>query len=413
MALSDVAIRKAKAGPKNRKMADGGGLHLLITPAGGKLWRLKYRVAGKEKQLAIGAYPDVSLGEARKRRDDAKALLAAGKDPSREKQRAKLRSLVDAESSFAIISQEYCEKRRRDGHKAWAPSTAKRCERLLRELSKSIGSLPIAEIEPADVLAALRKIEVKGNLESAKRTLQLASAVFRYAIATARLRSDPTRDLRDALTTPTVTHFGAITDPSKVGELLRSIDGYEGQGLTKLALQLAPHVFVRPGELRQARWEEFDFDEAVWTIPAEKTKMRKPHSVPLSRQSLSILKLLNTATGPEGYTFPSIRTHTRPMSENTINAALRRLGYSGNEMTGHGFRAMASTLLNESGKWNPDAIERALAHGESNKVRKAYHRGEHWDERVKMAQWWSDYLDQVREGGEVIQLRKRSARVAT
>jgi len=402
LALTDIVIRKAKAGPKNRKMSDGGGLHLLLTPAGGKLWRFKYRLAGKEKQLAIGAYPHVSLGDARKRRDDAKALLAAGKDPSREKRRDKLRLLADCEMSFSVVSQEYCDKRKRDGSKAWAPSTAKRCERLLRELSKSIGSLPINEIEPADVLAALRKIEVKGNHESARRTLQLASAVFRYAVATARLRSDPTRDLRDALTSPTVTHLGAITDPTKAGELLRAIEGYQGQGLTKLAMQLAPHVFVRPGELRQAKWKEIDFEAKVWTIPAEKTKMRKPHSVPLSQQSLAIFKLLHTATGPEGYVFPSIRTRSRPMSENTINAGLRRLGYSGSEMTAHGFRAMASTLLNESGRWNPDAIERALVHGEANKVRKAYHRGEHWDERVRMAQWWSDYLDQLRAGGEVV-----------
>ena len=235
------------------------------------------------------------------------------------------------------------------------------------------------------MLIAVRKIERKGQLESARRTLQLAGAVFRYAVATARLASDPTRDLRGALTAPTVTHYGAIIDPMRVGELLRAIDGYEGHPNTKLAMQLAPHVFVRPGELRHAEWNEFDLDGALWTIPAGKTKMRKDHLVPLSTQSIAILEDLRTLTGPAGYVFLSIRSRKRPMSDNTINAGLRRLGYSTDEMTAHGFRAMASTLLNESGKWHPDAIERALAHGDSDRIRAAYHRGAHWKERVAMA----------------------------
>ena len=262
--------------------------------------------------------------------------------------------------------------------------------------------MAINEIEPADVLTALRRIEAKGNLESARRTLQLASAVFRYGVATARLASDPTRDLRGALTAPTVTHYGAVTDASRVGELLRAIDGYAGQGFTKMAMQLAPHVFVRPGELRHADWSEFDLDAALWTIPAEKTKLRKAHHVPLSRQTVALLREVRAFSGPSGYVFPSVRTRTRPMSENTINAGLRRLGYASDEMTAHGFRAMASTLLNESGKWHSDAIERALAHGDSDKVRAAYHRGAHWEERVRMAQWWSDHLDHLREGGQVV-----------
>jgi integrase len=256
---------------------------------------------------------------------------------------------------------------------------------LLSLLKGSIGKLPITDIEPADVLIAVRKIERKGQLESACRTLQLAGAVFRYAVATARLASDPTRDLRGALTAPTVTHYSAIIDPMRVGELLRAIDGYEGQPITKLAMQLAPPMFVRPGELRHAEWNEFDLDGALWTIPAGKTKMRKDHLVPLSTQSIAILEDLRTLTGPEGYVFPSIRSRKRPMSDNTINAGLRRLGYSTDEMTAHGFRAMASTLLNESGKWHPDAIERALAHGDSDRIRAAYHRGAHWKERVVMA----------------------------
>lgn len=409
MALTDVAIRNAKPGSKPIKLADGAGMFLLVTPAGGKLWRLKYRIDGKEKLLAIGAYPEIGLSDARRRRDEARALIAQGKDPSREKQRDKVRSRIQAADTFTAIANEYCAKRRRDGEKGWAPATATRSEYLLSLLNSSIGRLAISEIEPADVLAAIRKIEARGNLESARRTLQLASAVFRFAVATARLRSDPTRDLRGALTAPTVTHYGAITDASRVGELLRAIDGYEGQGFTKLALQIAPHVFVRPGELRHAEWSEIDLDGPLWIIPAAKMKMRKPHAVPLSRQAVELFRELQTVTGPTGYVFPSIRSRLRPMSENTVNAGLRRLGYASDEMTAHGFRAMASTLLNESGKWHPDAIERALAHGDDDKVRAAYHRGAHWKERVEMAQWWSDYLDQLRKGADIVPFPDREA----
>jgi integrase len=380
-------------------------MFLLVTPAGGKLWRLKYRVDGREKLLAIGSYPEIGLGEARRRREEARELIALGKDPSREKQRDKVRARIQAADTFKAISDEYCAKRRRDGAKGWAPATATRSEYLLSLVCGSIGKLPIGEIEPADVLTAIRRIEGKGKLESARRSLQLAGAVFRYAVATARLASDPTRDLRGALTAPTVTHYGAITDAKQVGDLLRAIDDYDGSGVTKLALQLAPHVFVRPGELRHADWSEIDLEGAIWAIPAGRTKMRKPHQVPLSRQAVTLFRELHSATGAKGYAFPSIRTRTRPMSENTLNAALRRMGYASDEMTAHGFRAMASTLLNESGKWHPDAIERALAHGDSDKVRAAYHRGAHWDERVAMAQWWSDHLDMLRKGADIIPLR--------
>jgi integrase len=402
MALSDVAIRNAKPREKPYKLGDSGGLFLLVQPSGGKLWRVKYRVDGKEKKLGIGTYPEISLSDARRRRDEARELLAAGQDPSREKQRAKVRAKVEAENTFKALACEFCAKRKKDGQKAWAPATAKRCEYLLSLLDSSVGKMAVGEIEPADILAAVRKIESKGNLESARRTLQLASMVFRYAVATARLASDPTRDLRGALTAPTVTHYGAITDANRVGELLRAIDGYEGMGTAKLAMQVAPHVFVRPGELRHAEWAEIDLDASVWTIPATKMKMRKPHHVPLSRQAVVLFREAFSVTGPVGYVFPSIRTRARPLSENTINAGLRRLGYSSNEMTAHGFRAMASTLLNESGKWSPDAIERALAHGDNDKVRAAYHRGAHWKERVQMAQWWSDYLDQLRKGAKIL-----------
>ena len=407
MPLTDVTIRSAKPSLKAFKLTDGGGMFLLVTPAGGKLWRLKYRIDGREKLLAIGTYPEIGLGEARRRREEARELIALGKDPSREKQRDKLRARIQAADTFSAICDEYCAKRRRDGVKGWAPATAVRSEYLLSLVCGSIGKLPIGEIEPADVLTAIRRIEGKGKLESARRSLQLAGAVFRYAVATARLSSDPTRDLRGALTAPTVTHYGAITDAKKVGQLLRAIDDYEGSGITKLALQLAPHVFVRPGELRHAEWGEFDLEGALWVIPAGKMKSRKAHHVPLSRQSVQLLREVRAVTGPAGYVFPSIRSRARPMSENTINAGLRRLGYTSDEMTAHGFRAMASTLLNESGKWHPDAIERALAHGDKDKVRAAYHRGVHWNERVAMAQWWSDNLDQLRKGADVVPLKAR------
>ena len=410
MALTDVAIRNAKPGVKAIKLADGGGMFLLVTPAGGKLWRLKFRVDGREKLLAIGAYPEIGLGEARRRREEARELIAVGKDPSREKQRDKVRARIQAADTFTAICHEYCEKRRRDGTKGWAPATAIRSEYLLSLVCGSIGKLPIGEIEPADVLTAIRRIEGKGKLESARRSLQLAGAVFRYAVATTRLASDPTRDLRGALTAPTVKHYGAITEAKRVGELLRAIDGYEGSGMTKLALQIAPHVFVRPGELRHAEWCEIDLDGALWIIPAGKMKMRKAHQIPLSRQAVELFRQVQAVTGPNGYVFPSIRTRARPMSENTVNAGLRRLGYTTDEMTAHGFRAMASTLLNESGKWHPDAIERALAHGDTDKVRAAYHRGAHWNERVEMAQWWSDYLDTLRMGAETVLIRRMKKR---
>lgn len=396
MPLTDTTVRHAQPREKSYKMADAQGLYIQVMPSGSKHWKMKYRFDGREKKLSFGEYPRVSLRDARDLRDEARNQLTKGIDPSYEKRRNRLRGNVAAGNSFTDISREYCDKRRRDGDKAWAPSTAKRCEYLLSLLDSSIGKMPIDEIEPIEVLAAVRKIEAKGKLESSRRTMQLAGAVFRYAVASARLKSDPTRDLRGALINPTVTHYGAITDASQVGPLLRAIDGYKSQGMTDWALKLAPHVFVRPGELRSAQWEEFDLEARVWTIPAEKTKMRKPHHVPLSRQSVALVEQIRSITAPWSYIFPSLWSRKRPMSDNTLNAALRRMGYASSEMTAHGFRAMASTLLNESGKWSYDAIERALAHGDNNRVRAAYHRGAHWEERVAMAQWWSDYLDELR-----------------
>ncbi len=400
MALTDTSVRNAKPKDKPYKLADSGGLYLQIEPSGGKLWRLKYRVEGKEKKLALGAYPAVSLANARAGRDDARKLLAAGTDPAVEKARRKIRASIDAGNTFDLIAREYIAKRTAEG---WSASTVGKADFLLAHFSPSLGKLPVTDIEPTDVLAVLKKAERQGKLETARRLLQFASAALRYAVATARLSSDPTRDLRGALTAPRPQHYGAVTEAARVGELLRAIEGYSGHYLTLFALRLAPHVFVRPGEMRFAHWPEFDFEAAVWTIPAGRMKMRKPHHVPLSRQAIAILQdLRELAGGGDGYVFPSVRSPVRPMSENTLNAALRRLGYTTEEMTAHGFRAMASTLLNESGKWHPDAIERALAHQDSDNVRAAYHRGAHWDERVKMAQWWSDHLDQLRSGAEVV-----------
>lgn len=400
MALTDIAIKTAKHGEKPIKLFDERGLFLLLQPSGGKLWRLKYRILGKEKKLSLGVYPDVSLKEARNRRDHARTLLANGADPASVKREKAKAAKRDATNTFKAIADEYIEKSAREGR---AAVTINKTRWLLSLMEADLGSRPITEITPADLLETLQKIEAKGHLETARRMRSFAGRVFRYAVATSRATADPSNLLRGALVAPKVTHHSAILESKAVGELLRAIEGYSGQPLTCLALKLTPHVFVRPGELRRAEWNEFDLDKAIWTIPVEKMKMRNPHVVPLSEQALVLLDSAKAISEGQQYVFSSLYPGNRPMSENTINAALRRLGYTGKEMTAHGFRAMASTLLNESGKWNPDAIERALAHKDSNTIRAAYHRGTHWDERVQMAQWWSDYLETLRVGGEVVQ----------
>jgi len=406
MALTDTAIRALQPGDSPYKRADEKGLYVEIFPNGSKLWRLKYRIGGKEKRLALGAYPEISLKGARSGREEARKLIAAGVDPSLEKQRDRRRGREEATNSFEVVAREYFDKRRRDGKNGWSTVTETKATWMLGLLGPTIAKMPITAITPADILAAVRKVERRGRLDTAGRTLQLASRIFRHAVATARLASDPTRDLRGALAAPTVMNRAAILEPVKLGGLLRAIDGYDGSPVTKLALQIAPHVFVRPGELRHADWNEIALDEAIWRIPASRMKMRRPHSVPLSPQVVDLFRFLGEITGPIGYVFPSIRTRLRPMSENTLNAAFRRLGYGTDEVTAHGLRATASTLLNESGKWSSDAIERALAHGDSDAVRGTYARGQFWDERVKMAQWWSDHLDALRRGAEVVPLHK-------
>lgn len=405
MALTDTKIRNAKHGPKPIKLFDERGLFLLLQPSGGKLWRLKYRANGKEKKLSLGTYPDVSLKLARKRRDDARALIADGIDPSQTKLDQAEAAKEAAANTFGAVGGEYIDKIALEGR---AAVTIKKTRWLFSLMQPALGARPVSEISPAELLAVLQKIEKKGHLETARRMRSLASRIFRYAVATSRGSADPSALLRGALAVPKVTHHSAIIDPKEVGGLLRAIDGYSGQPLTCIALKLTPHLFVRPGELRRAEWDEFDLDKAVWTIPAEKMKMRDPHVVPLSRQARKLLESAKAISGGQRYVFSSLYPGNRPMSENTINAALRRLGYTGAEMTAHGFRSTASTLLNESGKFNPDAIERALAHKDANATRAAYHRGRYWDERVEMAQWWSDRLDVLRDGTDVVNLPLRA-----
>lgn len=394
MPLTDTAIRAARHNSKPTKLADEKGLFLLLQPGGGKLWRLKYRFAGKEKKLCLGRYPDVPLRDARKRRDEARTLLATGIDPGAQKKADAAAAKLSANTTFRVVGDEYLDKAAREGREAL---TIRKSRWLLSLMEPDLGSRPIADITSAELLSTLRKIEVKGHLETARRMRSLAGRIFRYATATSRATSDPSSFLRGALTAPKVKHHSALLNVQEVGALLRAIDGFDGQPLTCLALRLTPHLFVRPGELRKAEWPEFDLEAAIWSIPAEKMKMRSPHVVPLSSQAVQMLRQARELSRQQRYVFSSLYPGNRPMSENTINAALRRIGYAGTEMTAHGFRAMASTLLNECGKWSADAIERALAHKHGDAVRGAYHRGLHWAERVKMAQWWSDYLDELRE----------------
>jgi integrase len=409
MPLSDVTVRSAKPAATPRKLSDGGGLFLLIQPKpiGSKLWRLAYRFGGKQKALALGIYPAVSLSQARDGRDEAKKLLAVGIDPSVQRKTERQLDKVAAGNSFRAVAEEVIAKLEREG-RAHVTLTKKRW--LLDFAYPAFGDRPVSEITAKELLALLREIEGRGIYETAKRLRSTCGMVFRYAIATGRAERDPSADLRGALTTHQVTHRAAIVEPADIGALLRAIDGFDGQPTTRAALRLAPNVFVRPGELRHAEWSEFDLDAAVWSIPAAKMKMRRPHRVPLSRQSLDIIRELRKITGNGRLVFPSVRTVLRPISENTLNAALRRLGYASEDMSTHGFRSMAATRLNELGGWNSDAIERQLAHQEANAVRRAYtHGAEFWSERVQMMQAWSDYLDGLRAGGTIVPFARAAA----
>jgi integrase len=409
MPLTDTAIRSAKPQAKPFKLFDSGGLHLIVTPTGRKWWRWKYRFGGKAKGLSFGVYPDVSLKSAREKRDAARKQLAAGVDPGAARKAEKL-AQAGAES-FEAIAREW--------HAKFSPGwAANHGDRILRRLENDIfpwlGKRPIAEIKAPELLAVLRRIESRGALETTHRAMQNCGQVFRYAVATGRAERDPIGDLRGALPPPKEKHHASIIEPKRVAELLRAIDSYQGFFATKCALRLAPLVFVRPGELRKGQWSEIDLDKGEWRIPAERMKMREQHIVPLSRQAVEILRELEPLTNrPMAsrpnvpcYIFPSARTRERPMSENAILAALRRMGYTKDEMTGHGFRSMASTLLHEQG-WNHQVIERQLAHAERNAVSAAYNFAEHLPERRKMMQAWADYLDGLKTSANVIPLFKR------
>lgn len=354
MPLNDLEIRNAKPSDRLRKISDGGGLQLWITPDGAKRWRLAYRFAGAQKNLAIGVYPGVGLKEARAKRDDAKRLLADGQDPSVAKKIAKATRAQAVADTFDAIAAELMDKKRREEK---SDRTLSKIEWLLRLAKPDIGSRPIAEISTPEILRVLRAVEARGRHETARRLRATIGQVFRYAVATGRANADPTGALKGAITTPVVRHRAAIIEPRAFGGLLRAIRDYAGTPETRIALELLSLTFVRPGELRAAEWSEFDLEAATWAIPAEKMKMRRAHRVPLSPQAIELLRDLRAITGGGKFLFPSIRSPNRCMSENTINAALRRLGFGKDEMTGHGFRSAASSILNECGLWHADAIE--------------------------------------------------------
>lgn len=406
MPLTDTAIKNAKPGAKPVKLSDEKGLFLLMAPAGGKWWRLKYRFGGKEKLLSLGTYPEVSLKDARQRRDDARKLLADGVDPSENRKAVKSAKVERAGNSFEVIAREWYAK----NSVSWTETHGSRIiRRLERDIFPWIGGRPIADITAPELLAVLRRIEERGAVETAHRAHQNCGQVFRYAIATGRAERDPSPDLKGALPPVKQSHHAAITDPKAIGELLRAIDGYQGQFVTQCALRLAPMFFVRPGELRKAEWAEFDLDKAEWNIPAERMKMREPHLVPLSSQAVAILRELHALTGSGRYVFPGARTNGRPMSDNAILAALRRMGFAKDEMSGHGFRAMARTILDEVLQVRPDYIEHQLAHAVRDPNGRAYNRTAHLAERRKMMQQWADYLDKLKAGAEVIPLRGNAA----
>lgn len=395
MPLTDIKCRTAKPQTKAYKLQDEKGLYLLISPTGAKLWRYNYRFGGKRKTLALGIYPEITLNQARARLAEARRLLADGTDPGAQRKADKLAAAESAASTFEAVALEWHGKQ----SEVWTASHAELVLRILnRYLFPSIGARPIAELNAPEVLRALRPIEIRGALETAHRGRTIASQVFRFGIATGRCDRDPASDLRGALAPLKVTHHPTITEPARVGELLRAIDGYSGTLISRCALRLLPLVFTRPGELRAMEWAEINLAGAVWEIPAGKMKMRADHIVPLSSQALAILAEIQPLTGGGRYVFPSERSTAQPMSENTINAALRRLGYSKDEIVGHGFRAMARTLLDEVLGFRVELIEHQLAHEVKDPLGRAYNRTKHLDERGRMMQAWADYLDGLKAG---------------
>ncbi len=394
MPLNDTLIRGLKAEARARKYFDGGGLFLFIPTNGSKLWRMAYRFEGKSKLLSFGDYPTLSLKDARERREAAKKLLAQGIDPSEHKREERKARLTAQRDSFQNIAREWHETRLAEFSEKHRGTVM---YRLGTYIFPGIGAKHIAKLDTQDILAVVKPLEQKGCYETSRRLLQIINQVFRYAIVTGRAKHNIAADLRGALRPRKVTHRAALVEPIKVGQLLRDIDAYEGYFPLICALKLAPLVFTRPTELRAAQWKEFDLDDKEWRIPAERMKMRRQHIVPLSTQAVSILEDLYDVTGDGTYLFPSTRTATRPISDATMLNALRRMGYQKQEMSVHGFRSIASTLLNELG-YNRDWIERQLAHGETNGVRAAYNYAEYLPERRRMMQEWADYLDKLRDG---------------
>ncbi len=386
--LTESVVRDAEPREKTYKLSDAGGLFVMVNPDGSRWWRLRYKYGEKERGISLGTYPLVSLKLARQRRDEAKRLLQDGLDPSHQRRVQRVSQTV----TFELVAQEWLELQSRK----LGPITIYKARWILEKyVYPQLGSRPISHIKAPDLLAVLRKIEARGINETAHRAKQRVGQILRYAIATGRAERDCSVDLRGALAPIVTKNHAAITEPARIAELMVAIDGYVGQPVTHAALKLSPLVFVRPGELRHAEWREIDFGNAEWRIPAQKMKMRTPHIVPLATQAVAILREVQPLTGSGRYVFPSLLSRQRPMSENTINTALRRLGYSRDEMTAHGFRAMASTSLNEQG-WNPDLIELQLAHAERNKVRAAYNRASRLSERRNMMQAWANYLDNLR-----------------
>jgi len=399
--LTDTAIKKLKPREKAYRVFDGAGLYLEVAPAGGKWWRLKYRLAKKEKRLSLGIYPDVSLKAAREKRDDARKLLASGVDPGEHRKATKAASADRAANSFEVIAREWFEKH---AH-GWAPNHSTRVLQLFeRDLFPRIGDRPIATVTSPQLLAVLRKIESRGAGDTAHRAHGYCGQVFRYAVATGRAEHDPSADLRGALAPVVGNHFAAVTDPARVAELLRVLDGYDGSSVVKAALRLAPLVFVRPGELRNAQWVDIDLEAAEWRFTTNKTKTS--HIVPLSTQAVAVLRELQPRTGSGRYVFPSANTSARPMSDNAVLAALRRSGIETNEMSGHGFRAMARTILDEVLGFRADIIEHQLAHAVRDPNGRAYNRTAHLPERKRMMQEWADYLDKLKADVKVLPFKQ-------
>lgn len=390
MPLNDTKIKNLKPFEKSKKYSDGGGLYLEVKPSGSKLWRMAYRFTGKQKTLYLGSYPSTTLAQARRKRDNAKDQLALDIDPAAEAKKTKALKKVQSDNTFGSIANEFLAKCTKEGK---AETTIVKKRWLIEQVQSSLFHRPITEITAAEILVPLKVIEAKGNYESARRLRAEIGQVFRYAIATARAENDPTFGLRGALITPIVSHRAAFTDREGYSSLLCSVWDYEGSPETRAGLRLMAYLYPRPGELRKAKWSEFDLENKTWTLPKERMKMRKEHKKPLPNAAIEILEDLHNLTGYRELVFPSYQSPLRPMSENTLNSALRRMGYSKTEATAHGFRASASSLLNESGKWSADAIEAELAHVGADEVRRAYHRSLYWEERVKMAEWWSSEIE--------------------